>query len=108
MTHDELTIKVEWFLDVFKDVIREEGWWIFERSTKEEEWKKWAFYIVDTNNTKNDQHAEQLVNISREYGWISTGYTVGNIYTITKILDFDINKLTRNRYLITGLELGLL
>jgi hypothetical protein len=97
LTEIELLHKISWFVNVFRDEMDKEGWDIVYGSLN----------AMDINfkiliNKKNKTITKKLAyQYAADYGWIvksNTGCVTG----------YDIDKLTRNKHLLTGNELGLL
>jgi hypothetical protein len=94
-----LDIAVEWFKSVFIDVMYEEGWNIcLTTSTRYNTIFVYQLYV--TKIDADDITYNNILKIPAEYGWITNEHDI--------IIEFDVNKLTRNKHLLTGKELGLL
>jgi hypothetical protein len=107
--HYEIKKKVEWFESIFKKEMNKERWGIYECRLP---YNKQAFidyvqiYVICPLKINKKQmitfsrySLPNVLRIVKQYGWKLEG---------NMLLDFDINKLKRNKHLLTGTELGLL
>jgi hypothetical protein len=89
-----------WFFSIFGEIIRKEGWNITHNYGRS---RGHFFTIIDLNTAAVQICCVGSLNafeLAKQYGWIVDYNGI--------VLNFDIDKLERNRHLLTGLELGLI
>jgi hypothetical protein len=83
--------ELKWFNSIFGEHIYTEGWYLNNSFVDHMD-------VCLTNDSSIT--LETAKELAKEYGWIFN--------ESDEVIDFDINKLTRNNYLLTANDLGLL
>jgi hypothetical protein len=96
-TNEELYKTIKWFYSIFHNVMFEEGWDILV--IVDPIYRTFKYAVIMTQYAANID-LEKAKEFAESYGWV--------LDESDHLISLDTNKITTNRHLLTGTELGLL